>query len=442
MRSTSKYISTEYSNRFKRMVTVISAVFMMLVLMVTISFNAFVAEAKVKAITENDIKAGSAIVFSGSTSEVVYSLHDERKLPMGNLTKLMTAMVVIDNIHNQNEYANKVKISAKAAKLGKRYKKGQEVTVEQLLKDMLARNSDEAAWALAEYSATQVKIFVSEMNSKVMEFDLMNTQYVNPTGAYDINQYSTTHDSAVIAQYAFRYPFIREQLAMNSRVAQTGGFIGAITGTLSMPKSAAQTMVASERDGMQIIVILLEGDANRISKDVSKLTEYGYAKVSRHTIVKANKKVGTARVKHGASTRVTGYTKTKGYAYIPPEGTTDLVQTEVVMKDNLEAPIAKGAVIGEYRIYVADELKGTVDIVTDREIKTGWFPSYIYISNLAVIIIGTVLTLVIAFVLRVRYVKLKRRRIREAKRQAKIREMAMRQKALEEDRKRRNWTYK
>ena len=157
MRNSTHHFSTEYSQRIKEMVTTIAAILIMLMLMVTISFDAVFGASKAD-IKESDIHSSGAVSFSGSTSQVVYGLHEDRKLPPGDLVKLMTAMVVIDNMHDDKEYNNIVTISSKADKLGDIYKKGQEVKVSDLLTAMLTRDSDEAAYALSLYSATKEEI--------------------------------------------------------------------------------------------------------------------------------------------------------------------------------------------------------------------------------------------------------------------------------------------
>ena len=79
--------------------------------------------------------------------------------------------------------------------------------------------------------------------------------------------------------------------------------------------------------------------------------------------------------------------------------------------------------------------------MTNEDINTGWFPSYIYISNAAFVGIAAAAAALLFLFIRGRIRRAKRRRIKERQRQAKIRELAMKQKAIEEDRARRNWTY-
>ena len=111
------------------------------------------------------------------------------------------------------------------------------------------------------------------------------------------------------------------------------------------------------------------------------------------------------------------------------------------MYKNLKAPLKKGSKVGEFRIYVADELKGTVDLVTKQNVNRGWFPSWIYISNRTSIVLAVILFLILLFLLRVWQVKRRRAKRKAEKHKTLVRQMAIEQMEIDEDRKRRNWTY-
>lgn len=425
-----------------------------------------------RELVEPTVSAGSYIVMSGSSSEIVYEEHAERKLPMGAITKYMTAMVVLDNMHDESEFENIVEITDEISNYGEDFETGESVRVEDLLKAMLVGNSNEAAEALARYSASKRSIFISEMNSKAMELELISTQFANPTGKYDIDHYATAVECASLVQAAIRYDKIKEIVALdtasvsifgnrkkgiksrsktfvntnplttNSKISQQYSYTrGGIVGELALPTNLAQYAGVAIKDDMQLIVVILEGKMDTLAQNAIDLFEYGYSKVSKNTIVKAGKCLGRAKVRGGAVTRVKGYTETKGFAYIPPEGSTDLLTTEVFMYDDLEAPLRAGQKIGEFRIYVADELKGTVDLITKKEVKKGWLPSYIYISNFATTLTIVIILLLVLFILRLRAINKRKAMLRRRERQAKIREMALKQEALDEDRRKRNWTY-
>ena len=412
------------------------------------------------------VSCDSYVVMSGSTSEVVLEKHAARKLQPGNLTLLVTAMVVIDNMYNDAELKNTVDITDKLAGYGSTFRKGETVSVGDLLTAMLTAGDRQAAEALATYSASKRKIFINEMNSKAMSLGIMDTQFENPSGEYSTKQYSTASDLAVVTQAAFRYTLIKDALAKKgatiSVTSKEGGreieisgtnlflseeagksykyAIGGISGTMGPPVDSVQFAAVSVKDDMQMIAVMMDSNPAVAVMDAKKLLEYGDSKATKNTIVKKGKLKGYARVKGGAVTRVGAYTATQGFAYVPPEGSDDLIQTQVAMFDGLEAPLSEGTKVGEFRIFVADELKGTVDLVTKKEVNKGWPPSKIYISNRATIVLGVLLVLILAFVIRVIHVKKRREKRREAIRRQKIRALARKQLEIDEDRKRRNWT--
>lgn len=430
--------------------------------------NRQTAEPVRKTAVMPEVSSDSYTVISGSTSEVVIEKNADRKLSPGKITMLTSAMVVIDNLYNEAELDNAVDITEKLAGYGETFRKGEEVTVRDLLAAMLAGGNEQAAEILASYSASKRSVFINEMNSKAMELKLMDTHYVNPDGAFDIKQYSSAHDCAVIAQAAARYPIIRDILDGGgaSITAVTGDAAreitlesadlfrragseadryayakGGIGGNLTQPTSASQYAGFATIDDMQLILVLMDSEASHVGKEAEGLFEYANSKVARHSLIKSDKKVGSVRVRGGAQTRVAVYTASTGFAYVPPEGSSELIQTEIRLDKDVRAPLSKGDKVGEYRIVVADELKGTVDLIVLQDVPEGWPLSDYYISNAATVAAGAVLLLCLFLMLWVRSLKRKRKRIIEARRQRRIRQIALEQLAMDEDRRARNWNY-
>ena len=404
-----------------------------MILMSTISFDAFAASgAEVsKVLAGMNISSSSYAVMSGSTSEMVIDYHADRKMQPGAVAMLVTAMVVLDKMYNEDELENSVVISGKVAKKGNSYKKGDTIKVKDLMRDMLIGGKGQAAEALATYSATTREVFVREMNSKCLGLRIMDTEFTNPSGAYSTKQYSTAADCAVITQAALRYELIEDHLSKK----------GGITSTLGDPVYRSQFAGSDVKDDMQFIVVLMDSYETKTKEEAKKLIDYASTIATRDEVVDAGKPAGHVMVKGGEKVRVAAFTETKGFAYVPPEGSEELIDTEIVLDRGLEAPLEKGAKVGEFRILVADELKGTVNLITHEEIKKGWFPSQAYISNKASIVLGVILGLILLLLARIIYVKRKREKMKALRYRLKLREMALEQMAIDEDRRRRNWTY-
>lgn len=407
------------------------------------------------AASEPTVQADAAIVVSASTQEVVYTLHQNRKLSPGGFVKYMVAMVVIDQMHDSSEYDNKITITKKVDSLGDIFHQGERVTVRDLMAALIMENSDEAALALAIYSSGDRNKFIQAMNSKSQELGMVSTQYSNVTGKDSTLQYSTAEDTASLIQKAITYSFIRRYLEKENYAMESDGLK---TKTLHYKESlqcngllisaklkrgsgnGSNSFAMADREGMKLITVVF-GDRSDKNEARKSLLDYGYRSVTYQTIVQKGKKVGKIKIRHGAKTRVPVYTESKGYVYVPKEGSDSLIRTETVIYDKLKAPVKAGTKAGEYQIYVADQLTGTVDLVVKEDVATGWLPSYIYISNGVTLAVLILLFLLLALFLRILQVRRRRKRLKAKRRQQRIHEIALREYERDEDRRRRNWTY-
>jgi D-alanyl-D-alanine carboxypeptidase (penicillin-binding protein 5/6) len=156
--------------------------------------------------------------------KILYSKNENEILPIASLTKLMTAVIVMENQENY-PLEKEITISKQAAyqvdvpEYGN-LKVGERKRIDELLYLMLVFSSNDAAYALAEQ--IQVENFVNKMNEKVKEIGLENTHFSNPTGLdpenlkwslenKDYFNYSTAKDLILLGKYIFEnYPLIFE----------------------------------------------------------------------------------------------------------------------------------------------------------------------------------------------------------------------------------------
>jgi D-alanyl-D-alanine carboxypeptidase (penicillin-binding protein 5/6) len=176
---------------------------------------------------ELDVKAALSIRLNSQKKikeKVLFSKNEKEILPIASLTKLMTALVVIENQENY-PFKEQIKISREAAlqedvpEYGN-LKAGERKTIEELLNLMLHFSSNDAAYALAEKIG--VGNFVNKMNEKAKEIGLENTHFSNPTGLdpenlkwslenRDYFNYSTAKDLVLLGKYILEnYPLIFE----------------------------------------------------------------------------------------------------------------------------------------------------------------------------------------------------------------------------------------
>jgi D-alanyl-D-alanine carboxypeptidase (penicillin-binding protein 5/6) len=181
----------------------------------------FIGVQPATALPRKTIPAKAAVVMDPSGA-VLYAKYPNAKLAPASTVKLITAMVVIDNL----DPGYSVKITGNAGKIRSiqpRLHSDEEMTVSDLLHLALMRSINSAAVALAEATAGSERNFVALMNRKAKELGANNTLFANASGLPKGNQYTTASDLARIMRTALTYPLIREILGKKEYMIRTAG---------------------------------------------------------------------------------------------------------------------------------------------------------------------------------------------------------------------------
>lgn len=159
------------------------------------------------------VNAQSAIVVDASTNEVVADKNATHIRPIASITKVMTAMVILDAELPMDEMITITSDDVKATVVrgqpsGGSLPVGTKLTREEVLHLALMNSHNRAAAALARTYPGGTQTFVSAMNSKAKELGLMHTTFVDPTGLYSSNV-STAQELAAMVRHAASYPDIQ-----------------------------------------------------------------------------------------------------------------------------------------------------------------------------------------------------------------------------------------
>ena len=158
---------------------------------------------------ENLVTAEGAVLYCENTGEIVYEKNMEKSLNPLDITKLMTALLAIQNLSMDQE----VTVSAAAvAQPGHSMglQEGETVTVKDLIHGVLLCSGNDAAYAISEAVSGSAESFVDLMNATAANIGCENTWFANPMGIVDKNNYSTAYDMMQIAKVALSNPIISE----------------------------------------------------------------------------------------------------------------------------------------------------------------------------------------------------------------------------------------
>lgn len=148
-----------------------------------------------------EVSAKAALLYDLSTGSTIYEKNAKEKLPMASLTKIMTAIVALENKKNDDRYV--VHASNLVGEDSMGLTDGEVLTHEELLYGLILNSGNDAAEVLADNYPQGRNAFVKAMNDKAKSLGLIDTNFSNPSGLQgDGRQYTTTYDLLVMTKYA------------------------------------------------------------------------------------------------------------------------------------------------------------------------------------------------------------------------------------------------
>lgn len=180
------------------------------------AFDVNLSEAVVANAAEADgldLRANAALVVNQSTGQALYAKNSELALPIASITKLMTALVLVEALLPLDEKIRIGKEDVDHLKgTGSRLPLGASMTRDELLNLALIASENRAAAALSRAYPGGRPAFVAAMNRKAAELGMSNTRFVDGTGLSSENR-STAADLARLVNAAYQHPRLRQASA-------------------------------------------------------------------------------------------------------------------------------------------------------------------------------------------------------------------------------------
>lgn len=165
------------------------------------------------------VLARSALLMEAQSGQVLYAKNAHLRLPPASLTKILTALVVVEHA-DLDEVVTASKRAVETPASSMHLLEGEQVSVRDLLCALLLRSANDSAVALAEHVGGSVEQFVQMMNQKAQALGARNTHMVNPHGLDAPNHYSTAYDLALIARAFMEHPTLRAIVGQRYYIVQ------------------------------------------------------------------------------------------------------------------------------------------------------------------------------------------------------------------------------
>lgn len=370
---------------------------------------------------KSSIRSESAVLINLDADTIIHEKNADTKQMPGPLVNIMTAVVVLEECTNISE-----ELTLDPAVYGSIYdvlnandrlddlpscdiSDGDILTVEDLLHCMMLTSSIEASNTLAfRFGGNSVTKFVEKMNAKAKEIGMTSTNFTNPDGMFDVNQYTTARDMAILTQYALdvprfeaisvtysytptvpnpeRHEHIDEWIWKHTNFMMDPGnetyfYMGAKgVKTGNLIDAGRNLITLASKDGNNYLAVLMKAPFNDADgnlkyyhiEDARYLFDWAFNNFSYQTILADTAEVGELPVKLAeGNDYVLARPKEEFTMLWYDESDVSLIKKDKITwyNSSLTAPVKKGDVLGEVTLEYSGEELGTIELVAVSDVE-------------------------------------------------------------------------
>ncbi len=372
------------------------------------------------------LRSESIYMLNMDTGDVVVDIEGEKQRVPASLTKIMTAVVLLDEFDGDEQALKSTMYSAGSEAFDELYGTGastadiqpyEEVSCYDLLVALMLPSACEAANIIAVSMCGSIDAFVDKMNDKAAELEMNDTHYSNAHGLSGDNNYTTCADIAKLCMYALdTYPLFADIVSMydytlpptdfhpdgtyiyntNSMLCETSryyyyGCKGIKTGTLDIAGRCLASYIESDRG--RYMIVSMGAPMEKLDEDIAKgendpdsvyaedivyynfidhinLYEWAYDDLTEVSFIDPSSEVREAKVEFGEDGVDYVTLKPKnGFSrlwatYIPVED----VEQEIEVYDNVVAPVYEGDTLGKITLTYNGENIAEIPLVATKTI--------------------------------------------------------------------------
>lgn len=348
--------------------------------------------------------AQSALLMDMASGRVLYSKNlDERVFP-ASTTKIMTGILALE-MGNMDDNVTATYEALKTITLEDSHMgilMGENLTMDQLVKGMLVYSANDAANVIAVHLGGSIEAFVELMNNKAQELGMTGTHFVNPCGSHDDNHYTTARDLAILAKYAMKNEQFREivklpiykipptnKYSTERILVNTNLFLGTSRSTYyyyppaigiktGHTSQAGYCLVSAASYNDTELLAIVMNCKNVDTKeqaysyiDSKELFTFGFDNYVHHPLAAVGDIVSDSKVYEAKDDmRVAVTVESDVSALIPStNGAADEIVTEIDMPEQLQAPIAKGDVLGTVKYTYKGIEVGSSNLIATNDVE-------------------------------------------------------------------------
>lgn len=308
----------------------------------------------------------SYVLMDYETGQILAAKNENEKLAPASMTKMMTSYIIEQKLlKGELTEDEQVRMNESAWCRGSSAESCMYVplngtaTVLEMLRGIIIQSGNDASKAMAEHIAGNEGTFAHMMNQEAKRVGMVNTHFINSTGMPAEGHYSTAKDMAILAQHIIKdsskyYPIYSEkeftfngikQGNRNALLYTDPSVDGLKTGHTEEAGYCLTT--SSKRGPMRLISVIFGAPSmNERASQTRTLLAWGFANFETANVQPANQVLAKAKVWFGKEDDVQ-IGLAENFNVTMPKGQADKIKTQLVVQPKLNAPLAKGQVVGK-----------------------------------------------------------------------------------------------
>jgi len=336
------------------------------------------------------LPAKAWLLMDFDSGQVLASANADEPLPPASLTKMMTSFLVEQALRSGKlKKDDLVTVSQNAWCRGSSTEScmylplNGQATVIDILRGIIIQSGNDASKAIAEHMAGSEEGFAKLMNAEAQRLGMTHTHFVNATGLPAPGHQASARDLAILARAIIRdsadyYPIYAEREFTYNKIKQgnrnallyTDPTVDGLK-TGHTDEAGYCLVTSSKRNGMRLITVILNTNSAQARADETRtLLGWGFSNFEKATPIQPNTVVGTAKVSFGKADTVAAGLGAP-WTVTVPRG--QKVDTSVQIKPDLEAPVAKGAVVGKVVASSNGKPVGEAPLVAQADVERAGF---------------------------------------------------------------------
>lgn len=342
-----------------------------------------------------NLESGAAVLIEQNSGKVLYDKNMHEQLRPASVTKVMTILLIMEAIDSGKiSYDTQIPCSENASSMG-----GSQIwldttetlSVNDMLKAICVVSANDCTVAMAEYLEGSQEAFVQKMNEKAKELGMNDTCFKNCHGIDEDGHITSAYDIALMSKELLtKHPDItkyttiymdslrngKSELVNTNKLIRTyNGITGLKTGSTSL--ALYNLSASATRNDLSLIAVIMKAPTTKLRfAEAQKLLDYGFSNYSYIKLGDSGDTVQSVPVNKGIELTINATVENTSGVLIP-KGKEKQIEKNIILQDNLSAPIYKGQKIGEITYNLDGNNLAIIDLVASNDVPSIGLREYV-----------------------------------------------------------------